>query len=261
MSVRTNQLKRALREGKTVFGSSVRLPEPGLVEALGYAGFDYVLIDGEHGSIGWADMERMILAAHAANTTPLVRVLKNEPELVMRALDIGAMGILVPHVCTEADARRLKDGALYSPDGHRGVGIGRVGQWGAIPMDEYFRSINGEIVLMAMIEDAVAIENIEAIAAVGLDILFVGTHDLAASYGLLGQVSHERVMAAGDRVVAAGKRSNTAVGFPARNADDAQEALRRGYRAIGYGSAETFVVQHGRRFLEVVSPEKVIGGR
>src|SRR5437867_8219637 len=132
MPVRTNKLKRALREGKTVFGSSVRLPEPGLVEALGYAGFDYVLIDGEHGSMGWADMERMILAAFAADTTPIVRVLKNEPELVMRALDIGAMGILAPHVCTKADACQLKDGALYPPDGHRGVGVGRGAMWGAI---------------------------------------------------------------------------------------------------------------------------------
>lgn len=252
MPIRQNKLKRLVSQGKTVFGSSVRLPEPGLVEALGFSGFDYVLIDGEHGSMGWADMERMILAAHAADTTPVVRVVKNEPELVMRALDIGAMGILVPHVCTEADARRLKDGALYSPDGRRGVGIGRVGQWGAIPMDEYFRTINSEIVLMAMIEDAEAIENIESIAAVGLDILWVGTHDLAASYGLLGQTSHPRVLAAGDRVVAAGKRHNIAIGFPARNPDDAKDAMRRGYRAIGYGSAESYVVQHGRAFLESI---------
>ena len=252
MAIRKNKLKQLLSDGKTVFGSSVRLPEPGLVEALGFAGFDYVLIDGEHGSMGWADMERMILAAHAAATTPVVRVVKNEPELVMRALDIGAMGILVPHVCTEADARRLTDGALYSPDGRRGVGIGRVGQWGAIPMDEYFRTINAEIVLMAMIEDAEAIENIDAIASVGLDILWVGTHDLSASYGLLGQTTHARVLAAGDRVVAIAKRHNIAVGFPARSPDDARDALRRGYRAIGYGSAETHVVQHGRAFLDAV---------
>ncbi len=250
MSIRENKLKRLLRQGGTVFGSSVRLPEPGLVEALGYAGFDYVLIDGEHGSMGWADMDRMILAAFAAGTTPIVRVVKNEPELVMRALDIGAQGILVPHVCTEADARRLKDGGLYPPDGRRGVGPGRGTMWGSVPMDEYFRTINAEIVLMAMIEDAEAIENIEAIAAVGLDVLWVGTHDLAASYGLLGQTSHPRVLAAGDRVVAAGKRSNVAVGFPARTADDANDAIRRGYRAVGYGSAETYVVQHGRAFLE-----------
>lgn len=250
MPIRQNKLKRLLREGKTIFGSSVRLPEPGLVEALGFAGFDYVLIDGEHGSMGWADTERMILAAHAADTTPIVRVLKNEPELVMRALDIGAMGILVPHVCNEVDARRLKDGALYPPDGRRGVGVGRVGQWGAIPMDEYFRTINAEIVLLGLIEDAEAIENIDAIAAVGLDVLWLGTHDLAASYGLLGQVSHPRVLAAGDRVVAACKRTNVAVGFPARNPDDARDAIRRGYRAIGYGSAETYVVQHGQAFLD-----------
>jgi 2-keto-3-deoxy-L-rhamnonate aldolase RhmA len=167
-------------------------------------------------------------------------------------LDIGAMGILVPHVCTEQDARRLADGAYYPPRGRRGVGVGRGGKWGAIPMDEYFRSANDEIVLMAMIEDVEAIENIEAIAAVKLDILFVGTHDLAASYGLLGQISHPRVLAAGDRVVAAARRWNVAVGFPARNAGDATSALQRGYRAIGYGSAENYVVQHGRQFLESV---------
>jgi 2-keto-3-deoxy-L-rhamnonate aldolase RhmA len=119
-------------------------------------------------------------------------------------------------------------------------------------MEEYFRTANDELVLMAMIEDAEAIENIEAIAAVKLDILFVGTHDLAASYGLLGQVSHPRVLAAGDRVVAAGRRWNVAIGFPARNADDAKDALNRGYLAIGYGSAENYVVQHGRHFLESV---------
>ena len=77
MPIRQNKLKRLLSAGQTVFGSSVRLPEPGLVEALGYAGFDYVLIDGEHGSMGWADMERMILAAYAADTIPMVRVVKN----------------------------------------------------------------------------------------------------------------------------------------------------------------------------------------
>jgi len=252
MPIRPNMLKRALRDGKTVFGSSVRLPEPGLVEALGYAGFDYVVIDGEHGAIGPAEMERMIVAAYAANTTPIVRVLKNDPELVMRALDLGAMGILVPHVITEADARQLKNGTRYPPDGRRGVGVGRGAFWGAIPMEEYFRSINAEIVLMAMIEDAEAIENIDSIAKTGLDILFVGTHDLAASYGLLGQVSHPRVLSGGDRVVAAGRLNNCAVGFPARSAEDARDAIQRGYRAIGYGGAESYVVQQGHTFLERV---------
>lgn len=252
MPIRQNKLKRLLREGKTVFGSSVRLPEPGLVEALGYAGFDYVVIDGEHGSMGWTEMERMILAAYASDTTPIVRVLKNEPELVMRTLDLGAQGVLVPHVCTVADARRFKDGAMYTPEGKRGVGVGRGAMWGGVSFDEYFRTINGEVVLMAMIEDAEAIENIDEIAAVGLDVLIVGTHDLAASYGLLGQVSHPRVVAAGERVVAAARRSNVAAGHPARNLDDAADALRRGYRSIGYGGAETFTFRHGRDFLDAV---------
>jgi 4-hydroxy-2-oxoheptanedioate aldolase len=252
MPVRRNKLKAALREGKTVFGSAVRLPEPGLVEVLGYAGFDYVLIDGEHGSMGWAELERMILAAYASDTTPVVRVLKNEPELVMRALDLGAQGVLVPHVCTAADAQRFKDGALYPPEGHRGVGVGRAGMWGGLTLEEYFRTMNDQLVLMAMIEDAVAIENIEEIAAARLDILTVGTHDLAASYGLPGQVTHARVRAAADRVVAAGNRRGVAVGIPARDSEDARDAMRRGFRSIGFGSAETYVYHYGRAYLDEV---------
>jgi 4-hydroxy-2-oxoheptanedioate aldolase len=252
MPVRPNKLKRALREGKAVFGSAARLPEPGLVEALGYAGFDYVVIDAEHGSIGWEALERMVLAAYAADTTPIVRVTKNEPELVMRSLDLGAQGILVPHICTESDARRLRDGAIYPPAGRRGVGLGRGALWGAVTGDEYFRTIESEIVLMAMIEDVEAIENIEAIAAAGLDILFVGTHDLAASMGLLGQIAHPRVLAAADRVVAAAQRHGTVAGFPVRSSDEAADAIKRGYRSIGYGSAEGYVFQYGRAFLNAV---------
>jgi 4-hydroxy-2-oxoheptanedioate aldolase len=249
MPIRANRLKRILNEGKVAFGSAARLPEPGLVEALGYAGFDYVVIDAEHGSIGWEALERMVLAAYAADTTPIVRVTKNEPELVMRSLDLGAQGILVPHICNEADARRFRDGAIYPPDGRRGVGLGRGALWGAVSSEEYFRTIQSEIVLMAMIEDVEAIENIEAIAAAGLDILFVGTHDLAASMGLLGQINHPRVLAASDRVAAAARRHGTVAGFPVRSSDEAADAVKRGFRSIGYGSAEGYVFQFGRAFL------------
>mgnify|MGYP003322113330 FL=1 len=107
MPVRPNRAKDIIRQGGCLVSTAVRLPEPSLVEILGYAGFDFVLIDGEHGSIGWSDMERMILAAHASDTVPVVRVLKNEPEMIMRSLDLGAQGILIPHCCTAEDALSL----------------------------------------------------------------------------------------------------------------------------------------------------------
>lgn len=252
MPVRPNKVKHILRDGGTVLSSSVRLPEPGLVEILGYAGFDFVLIDGEHGSMGWADMERMVLAAFAAETVPVVRVWKNEPELVMRALDLGAQGILIPHCRTVDDARRLRAAGLYAPEGNRGIGPARGRRWGTVPADEYYATINREVLLLAMIEDPEAVKDIDAIAAVGLDVLWVGTGDLAAAYGVPGQLDHPKVREAAERVLAAGKKANVAVGFPAQSAEDAIERRRQGYRAIGYGGAESYVMTHARQYLSAM---------
>lgn len=252
MPVRPNPAKQILKQGGCLYSSSVRLPEPGLVEILGYAGFDFVLIDGEHGSVGWADVERMILAAHAAGTVPVVRVLKNEPEMIMRTLDLGAQGILIPHCRTAADARAFKDGALYAPEGNRGVGPGRSRLWGTVPGEEYYATINDQILLLAMIEDPEAIENIEAVAAVGLDVLWVGTGDLAAGYGVPGQTSHPKVAEAARRVLEAGKKTGIAVGWPAQSIEDARNAAAAGYRAIGFGGAESYVMDHARGYLRAV---------
>lgn len=254
MNVRGNPLKRSLREGGTVRASFIRLPEPGLAEILGYAGFDAVILDGEHGAIGWTEAERMILAAHGAGVTPIMRVERNDPQHVMRALDIGALGVLAPHVRSEADARQLREGGLYPPEGHRGVGMGRPARWGAVPAEEYFPTMNREILLMAMIEDHEAVERIEAIAAVGLDVLFVGTADLAASIGRPGQVAHPEVMALGDRVVAAARKHGAAAGFPARSVAMARDALERGYRWVSLGTAETLLLDHSRHLLAAVWP-------
>lgn len=253
MGVRINRVKQVLKQGGTVYGSAVRLPEPGLVEVLGYAGFDFVLIDGEHGSMGWTEMERMILAGLATDAAPFVRVVKNEPEMVMRTLDLGAMGVLIPHCRTAEDARRFVDGALYPPRGQRGIGPGRGTKWGAVPSEEYFRTVDDQIVLLALVEDPEGVENIEAIVETpGLDIVWVGTGDLAAAYGVSGQTSHLKVVAAAERILTAGNRKGVAVGFPARSVDDAKAAAAKGYRAIGYGGAESYVMQFARQYLDAV---------
>src|SRR6185436_16212728 len=116
MPVRENKLKRKLQAGGTIYSSSVRLPEPGLCELLGYAGFDFVLIDGEHGATDAATIDRLVQGCFAGETVPVVRVLRNdEPEAIMKALDLGAQGVLIPHCRTAEDALRLKQSALYPP--------------------------------------------------------------------------------------------------------------------------------------------------
>jgi len=251
MQLRPNRAKETLRTGGTVYSSSVRLPEPGLCEILAYAGFDFVLLDSEHGAIGAAEIERLVLGCFAGNTVPVVRVLRNDdPEAVMHALDLGAQGVLLPHCRTVEDARRLRHAALYPPEGQRGFGPGRGSLWGRVDSESYFASINDSVLLLALIEDPEGVENVEAIAQSGIDGLWVGTGDLAMGYGVPGQRQHPRVMKAADRILKACQRNNVAAGFPVASVAEAVWAREQGYRAIGFGGAEQYVMQAARQFLE-----------
>ena len=219
MSLRENRARQILKSGGAVYSSSVRLPEPGLCEILGYAGFDWVLIDGEHGAMDAQAIDRLVPACFAGGTVPVVRVLRNDdPEAVMHALDLGAQGILLPHCRTADDAHRLREAALYPPAGKRGFGPGRGLLWGAVGTDDYFRTINETILLLALIEDPEAVEHVDAIAAAGLDVLWVGTGDLALSYGVPGQRKHPRVLeaAGGFWTPAGGTTSRRDIPWPMR---------------------------------------------
>ncbi len=250
MQVRPNKVCQTLRSGGTVLSSSVRLPEPGLCEILGYAGFDFVLLDGEHGALDPATLDRMVQSCFAGGTVPVVRMLRpNDPEAVMHALDLGAQGILIPHCRSAADARALRDAALYPPAGHRGFGPGRGMLWGRVTTADYFRTVNETVFLFALIEDPEGVDDIESIAAAGLDCLWVGTGDLALSYGVPGERKHPRVMEAARRILEACRRHNVAAGWPASDADDARWAMNEGFRAIGYAGAESYVMQASRQFL------------
>ncbi len=252
MPVRENKAKQILRAGGTIYSSSVRLPEPGLCELLGYAGFDFVLLDGEHGAVDATTIDRLVQGCFAGGAVPVVRVLRNdEPESVMKALDLGAQGVLIPHCRTAQDALRLQDSACYPPRGKRGFGPGRGAKWGLVPTPEYFATIDETILLIALIEDVAGVENIDEIAAVGLDLLWVGTGDLASDYGVPGETNHPQVMAAAARILASCQKHNIACGFPARDIESAKWAREQGYRAIGYGCAEQYVMQTARMFLEL----------
>lgn len=255
MNLRTNPLKTRLKTGATALVSFIRLSEPGLAEILGYAGLDGVIIDMEHGAMGWTEAERMILAAYAAETTPIVRVARLDPSLITRALDIGALGIIAPHIRCAASARKLLEHALYPPRGNRGVGTGRSAKWGAIPAGEYFPAMNDEVLVGAMIEDREALDELDDIAALGLDLMVVGAADMSASVGELGASSLPKVMAIGDRVIAAGRKHGVAVGFPCRSRESANEAVKRGYRLLALGSAETLLLQHVRELAALVRAE------
>lgn len=251
MQVRENKVKQILNSGGTIYSSSTRLPEPGLCEILGYAGFDFVLLDGEHGAVDKSSIDRMTQSCFAADTVPVVRVLhNNDPETVMHMLDLGVQGVLIPHCRTAEDARALKKAALYPPEGNRGFGPGRGTRWGRVSTEDYFQKINGTILLLALIEDPEGVDNIEEIATTGLDCLWVGTGDLAMAYGVPGQRKHPQVMEASEKILAACKKHNVACGYPVGDLEEAEWARAKGYRAIGFGCAENYIMKTSRQFLE-----------
>jgi 4-hydroxy-2-oxoheptanedioate aldolase len=248
---RENRFKRRLQNGDVCIGSSVRLGEPGLCELLGVAGFDFVVLDGEHGVADGSTLERLIQGCLVGGVASIARPLKpDDSEAIMRSLDLGAQGVLVPHLRGPDDARRLQDAAWYPPRGRRGFGPGRSAGWGRVPAAGYLQSADEELVLAGIIEDAIAVDRIDDIAACQLDLLWVGTGDLTFDLGYPGQVDHPAVLAAADRVLKACQRRGVACAFPVRDVESALQAREAGYRVLGYGGAEQYIMQTSRRFLE-----------
>lgn len=171
-----------LRAGEAMFGAWCMMPGALGVEAVAPLGFDWVLIDMQHGCIDYNDALAMIRASDAAGMTPVVRVRWNDPGCIGQVLDAGALGILVPMIETPDDARRMAKACLYPPDGSRSFGPIRVGTRDG---QGYFPSANDRVAIIPMIETAQALKQVDEIAAVpGVAALFVGPFDLSLALGL-----------------------------------------------------------------------------
>jgi 2-keto-3-deoxy-L-rhamnonate aldolase RhmA len=203
--MRTNTLKQKLRDGKPAFGVMITFPSPPIVEMLGYMGFDWVLIDNEHGSVTVDSSEDMIRAAELTGIAPIVRPVVNRPEVIAPFLDRGAWGVQVPHVNTREEAEAAVAACKYFPDGQRGsFSRGRPAEYGitGTATKDYFAKANAETLVCLMLEEVEAIDNIAEIVKVkGVDVLFIGSGDLSQSMGHPGQQSHPEVLKVMERGV------------------------------------------------------------
>ena len=182
--VRKNLLRRKLARGETVLGPNLQIPSPELIEMFGLAGFDFVMLDGEHGD-ATPHLSQLILACDAAGVTSIVRVPSHDRGWILPALDLGAGGLQVPMVETEAQARALVHEAKFPPLGGRGLSIvPRAARYSFNDPNRYRRDANRELLLIVQIETRRGVENAEAIARVpGIDHVFIGPADLGQSYG------------------------------------------------------------------------------
>ena len=230
----TNHMKALLREGKPALGCSIMIPSPQMVEMAAHAGFDWVLIDMEHGTIGLETAELMIMAAEARGITPIVRPRNNASAEITSVMDRGAVGVQVPHINTAEDARRALAAVKFGAGDKRGLAAGtRPDSYGlSKSMPDFVREANAQSLVCIQLEHASAIENVDALLAVDdIDVYFIGPSDLSQSMGHPGNPKAPPVKEAIEktlaRIVAAGKTP----GMPA-TADNLDQVIASGCRYI-----------------------------
>ena len=228
------------------------MPSAKLTEIVGLAGFDFVVIDMEHGPIDMTVAEDMVRAAEVAGVTPLIRVSHNTPHLILRALDIGRQGVHIPEINTVADVREAVASSKYGPIGHRGLAGVRAADYGfKQPLAEYAPQANHEVLVVAHIESRRAVEGLdELLRQDGIDVYYLGPEDLSNSLGIPGQSKHPSVVQLVEdsihRITAAGR----VAGCVAADAATARRYVELGAR-IG-AHALRFLVQASRQFLAEV---------
>ena len=214
--LKKNITKEKLKKGEPVFGFRMEFAAPFIVEVLSHAGFDFVYFDCEHGPISEGEVEEMVRAAELMGMTPMVRVAANQPHHILRALDSGAMGIIIPHCGNKEEALAAVRALKYPPEGDRGI-AGRL--WSHWVMSgnstaDYIKEANQETLLVAMIEDAEGISQISDILTVDeLDCVFIGRADLSVSLGIPGLGDHPMINEAVDKVLKEAASCGKAVGI------------------------------------------------
>ncbi len=216
--MRTNTMKQSLSRGETALGCSLMFPCPQIVEMLAYAGFHWVLLDCEHGSLSLADVEVMCMAADASGITPIARPRSNHPADIQSMLDRGAHGVQVPHVNSADAARRVVSAVKFGPGAARGLAAGtRPDRWGmGGKMPDFAMRQNAETLIAVQIEHSDAVANIDEILAVdGIDVIFIGPSDLSQSMGHPGNPREASVARAIAETLAKITGAERTAGMPA----------------------------------------------
>lgn len=236
------QLAQRIASNGHVFGLFTRMPALEVVEICGHAGCDFVIVDREHGPIGWERTAAMVAAAENVGITPLVRVSRGTRDLISRALDTGAHGVMVPQIESAGAARDAVAATRYGVDGTRGsAGNPRNGYGLVMGYADYMPAANAATFVVIQVESSAAVENVEEIAAVeGIDCLFVGLTDLSVDLGHPGEYEHPEVDSCLDRVFAAAAENEVPVGVPVADPGMANRYLSRGAALVATGDTGLF---------------------
>lgn len=249
-----NLLKEKLTRGAQPIGTFLELGSADVVEALAQTGFDFVIIDNEHGPFEAESTAHFVRAALLHNFCPLARVREISRPAVLKLLDSGAQGIIAPDISNVAEVKKLIEYAKYPPIGKRGFGPSRKDTWGfaspARSVAESMAHFNQETLLLPQCETAGALECIEEIVALdGVDGIFIGPFDLSISMGIPGQFDHPDFIAALARIKSACNAAGKICMYFCVNEETAKSALAQGYDAITYSMDSSILIQSCRNLL------------
>ncbi len=255
MLLQPNRTKSKLQSGQPVYGVIATSDDPQFAELCGIAGFDYYMLDAEHGLVDPAQAVNVIRACERTGITPLVRIGPKDPKLVLQYLDAGMMGVMMPGLESPAEVKMLVEAIKYPPQGRRGLGISRASAYSAYTgatAPEYIEFSNAHTLVIPQFEDPRLLAHLpEMLATPGVDVCLIGPRDLSLVMGFPDGSNHPEVQTLIDQVVSVCRQHGVAAGITAATRADAARQVARGMQMI-LVAAQSLVFAAAQAFL----PEK-----
>jgi 2-dehydro-3-deoxyglucarate aldolase/4-hydroxy-2-oxoheptanedioate aldolase len=257
--MRVNKLRKTLKTGGHAIGTLMwEAKGRGVVHTLAAAGMDFIMICTEHSAYNLETVVDMVAQAHAAGITPVVRIPELQYQNVTRLLDTGCQSLIVPHVETGEQVQRIIEFAKYHPQGKRGMAIylGASTDYEEVDTLTAIEHANANTLIGVLTETEKAIENLDNILVEGVDLVLVGTQDLAQSLGVPGQMSHPRVREATEKVRTLCKERGIAMAGAVTRLDDIQSVINSGAQYLLYGTDLVMLRHEAQRAVEALKPFK-----
>lgn len=243
-----------LQRKEVVIGPFSKTSDPSMIEAMGFAGFDFVILDLEHGPNSINQAQNLIRAAEISGIFPIIRISSLDASQIGRALDIGAAGIQIPQITTEKEAERAVSFSKFGPAGTRGVcRFVRAANYSSLDRFLYFDQSNDSFVILQL-EGTDALNNLEDIVSVpGIDIVFIGPYDLSQSLGVTGRINEPVVIEKVRYIVDVCRSRNIVVGIFADEIEQAKYWMRLGVRYIAYSVDVGLITDISRKVMIEIS--------
>ena len=242
---------------KYLIGSWIQIGNPEIIEMIIKSGFDFLVIDMEHGSISESDLPGIFNVFNKSDCIPFVRVAKNDDILIRRALDLGARGIIVPSVNSKLDVQKAENAIFYPPKGNRGIGFSKANEYG-INFKDYFNQSNSETIFVIQIENEAAVKKIDEIfSSNNIDAYIIGPYDLSGSMGIVGEFDNPKFLENLHKIKqsAINNKIKSGIHLVDPISDNAIKAIKDGYDFIAFSTDALMIYNAFNKDLKRIKSE------